>query len=300
MKTLSCPCCGHTRHLMLRKFDISELSTQWENFFGFNPFIEWSDVRELQQYRCMQCALVFHLPEMLGGDAFYARLSKYDWYYESEKWEFDVALDLIGQFKPKSILEIGCGSGEFLQKVSGAVDLAMGVDINPTALEKARAKGLVVTNQSIELMVEKFDMIVLFEVLEHLPEPGKILRAIVDRLNPGGTLVLAVPNPDGYLKDQGVVLLDLPPHHNTKWSRTTFSYFASSCGLKEFIYAVEPVRYIHYQAYMAAIIASGARRPSVRLIQKIAFKIFGPFLYDLGRRHVLGQTHLVALQKPVA
>lgn len=298
MKKIACPCCGHERHLMLRSFSVADLSTLWQKHFGFDAFGAWQGGDALEQRRCVQCSLVFHAPEIYGDDAFYARLSQHDWYYESEKWEFDVALDLIGQYRPCSLLEVGCGSGEFLQKVVSGVDSVMGVDINPDALARARAKGLTVTDQPLGKLSQTFDMVVLFEVLEHLPSPGEMLAAMVDRLNPGGTLVIAVPNPAGYLKDQGIVLLDLPPHHSTKWSRKTFAYIGTRFGLQEVTYATEPLRYIHYQAYMAAIIASGARRRSVRFLQQLAFKVLGPFLFDIGRDRILGQTHLVALRKP--
>lgn len=283
---------------MLRRFALSDLSALWRKHFGFDAFGSWKGEEFVEQRRCVQCSLVFHTPEMYGDDSLYSRLSKHDWYYESEKWEFDVAVDLVSKYRPKSLLEIGCGSGEFLQKVVSGVDVALGVDINPDAICRARAKGLLVTDQPIAKLEQSFDMIVLFEVLEHLKAPGEMLTTMVDRLNPGGLLVLAVPNPNGYLKDQGIVLLDLPPHHNTKWSRETFAYLCKRFSLKEVAYETEPVRYIHYQAYMSAIISSGVRRRLVRLMQQLAFKVLSPFLFDIGRRHVIGQTHLVALRKP--
>jgi hypothetical protein len=126
-----------------------------------------------------------------------------------------------------------------------------------------------------------------------------MLKDIFELLNPGGVAIIAVPNPGGYLKDQGIVLLDLPPHHNTKWSRETFSYISSHFELEEILYVMEPIRYIHYQAYMAAIITSGAKRNSIKFLQRVAFKILGPFLYDIRRDQIQGQTHLVALRKPV-
>ena len=298
MTSIVCPCCGHERHLTLQKFSVAELARLWTVHFGFDPFVGWTGGEVLFQFRCVQCSLVFHSPEIYGDDAFYARLSQHDWYYESEKWEFDVALDLIRRYRPTSLLEVGCGSGEFLQKVVSGVDSVMGVDINPDALARAIVKGLKVTDQPLANLSQTFDMVVLFEVLEHLPSPSEMLAAMVDRLNPGGTLVIAVPNPDGYLKDQGLVLLDLPPHHSTKWSRETFAYIGTRFGLQEVTYATEPLRYVHYQAYMAAIIASGTRRRSVRFLQQLAFKALGPFLFDTGRDRILGQTHLVALRKP--
>lgn len=297
MTVLICPCCGDKRHLMLRKFKVTDLAGLWLKHFGFDPFANGLTGEEISQFRCVSCSLIFHSPEIYGDEAFYERLSKHDWYYEDDKWEFDVALDLIEKFRPSSLLEVGCGSGEFLQKVVTGVERVMGVDINPAALATARSRGLKVTNQPLAQLRDRFDMVVLFEVLEHLESPGEMLTAMTERLNPGGVLVIAVPNPGGYLKDQGLVLLDLPPHHSTKWNREAFTYISEQFGLTEVVYATEPLRYIHYQAYMAAIIDSGSRRRSVRFLQRLAFKVLGPFLFDIRRDRILGQTHLVALRK---
>lgn len=299
MKIL-CPCCKFEKHLLLNNLLIAELAEQWKKHFKMDAFDRWSEGDVIKQLRCMQCALVFHTPEIFGDDAFYAQLSVHDWYYEKDKWEFDIALDLVNEQRPMSLLEVGCGSGEFLQKVQYGVEVTMGIDINPHALQRARNKGLNVYDQPINSITQKFDMIVLFEVLEHLQYPGEMLTEIVDRLNPGGILVIAVPNPGGYLKNQGVVLLDLPPHHSTKWSRETFSYIEKRFGLHQVIYATEPLRYIHYQAYMTSIIKSGVKSRTVYAIQRLAFKVLSPFLYDIGKHNILGQTHLVALKKSIS
>ena len=67
---------------------------------GFDAFARWQGGDILVQWRCVNCSIVFHTPGIYGDDDFYARLSQYPWYYESEKWEFDVALDLVqdGEF----------------------------------------------------------------------------------------------------------------------------------------------------------------------------------------------------------
>mgnify|MGYP006291053801 FL=1 len=246
MKEIACPCCGYNRHFKLAGFAVAELSALWRRHFGFDAFARWQGGDILEQWRCVNCSIVFHTPGIYGDDDFYARLSQYPWYYESEKWEFDVALDLVRQFRPGTLLEVGCGAGMFLEKVSAGTDFAIGVDINPDAVRRARAKGLTVTEQPIAALNQSFDMIVLFEVLEHLSAPAEMLTSILDRLNPGGVLVLAVPNPAGYLKNQGLVLLDLPPHHATKWSRETFSNLCARFGLQEVAYETEPLRYVHY------------------------------------------------------
>jgi SAM-dependent methyltransferase len=141
-------------------------------------------------------------------------------------------------------------------------------------------------------------MILLFEVLEHLESPGEILRAIERKLNPGGVLVIAVPNPDGYLKDMGVVLLDMPPHHNSGWKKETFDYIAKMLGMEIMKYETEPLRYVHYQGYLSVMMGRyGSKRRYLRKIQALVTEIALPFLFMSGGNNIIGQTHLVALKK---
>ena len=206
-------------------------------------------------------------------------------------------IELVKQVRPKSILEIGCGAGEFLQKVSSGVEYSLGLDINESALELARQKGLEVCAKSVHDLEKSFDMIVLFEVLEHLKSPGEILRAIERKLNLGGVLVIAVPNPDGYLKDMGVVLLDMPPHHNTGWKKEAFDYLVKMLGMEVMSYETEPLRYVHYQGFLSSIIAQGTKNRYLKKAQQVVAKIAGPFLFVSGGNQIIGQTHLVALRK---
>ena len=294
---MACPLCAETKYLMLRRDEIKTLSELWLRQFGFDPFHGVSLGTTMDKRSCVECGLVYFNPEFYGDGALYSRLSQNDWYYESDKWEFDRAIELVKQIHPKSILEIGCGAGEFLQKISFGVEYSLGIDINESALELARQKGLEVCTQSVHDLEKSFDMIVLFEVLEHLESPGEILRAIERKLNPGGVLVIAVPNPDGYLKDMGVVLLDMPPHHNTGWGKGTFDYLANMLGMEVMSYDTEPLRYVHYQGFLSSMIAQGTKNRYLRKVQQVVARIVAPFLFVSVGNQIVGQTHLVALRK---
>jgi len=66
--------------------------------------------------RCMACGLGFY-PESLSGSArLYEELGKLEYYYPSEKWEFQLALQDI--MSARSVLEIGCGMGVFLERAA--------------------------------------------------------------------------------------------------------------------------------------------------------------------------------------
>ena len=241
--------------------------------------------------------VIYYSPAFFGDATFYSKLSQHDWYYESDKWEFDRAIELVQEIRPKSILEIGCGAGEFLQKISSSVEFSLGLDFNEAALASARKKGLNVSNENIQNLKGNFDMIVLFEVLEHLESPYNIMKAIESKLNPEGVLIIAVPNPDGYLKDMGVVLLDLPPHHNTGWKKETFDYLANKLGMQILRYETEPLRYAHYQSLLSTLIQQSSKSFILKKVQQVLAKLLTPFLFTLGSNKSVGQTHLVALKK---
>jgi len=294
---MGCTLCGEEKFITVRCDKIADLSILWKQQYNFDPFEGFGPGTVLKKLACIGCGLIYFDPGFFGDSEFYARLSRYDWYYEAEKWEFDRAVELVKQVRPRSILEIGCGSGEFLQKVTTAVDYSLGIDINDVALARARAKGVDVSSADVFGLDRTFDMIVLFQVLEHLESPGKLLEAIEQKLNPNGVLVIAVPNPDGYLKDLDLVLLDMPPHHNSGWKKETFEKLAVILRMKIMSYETEPLRYVHYQTLLDSVIRQGTKNRYLRKVQILLAKIAAPFLYLSGGNRVIGQTHMVVMRK---
>lgn len=254
---------------------------------------------ELQKRLCVECGLISFYPSIIGDAAFYSQLSTDAAYYPDSKWEFDKAIEVISQYKPASILEIGCGEGHFLSLISGCANRVLGVDINKRALAIAEGKGLKVSSQPIGEIHEKFDLVVLFQVLEHLESPQDVIQAATEKLNPGGMLMLAVPNPDGFLKHIEIHLLDMPPHHATIWSKKALCYLVGKCGLKTIDYGAEPLQFAHLRAQLFAQINQdkGMWR-IIKFAQKIAVLLFLPVLYMLHKpAENFGQTHMILAQK---
>jgi len=300
---MECPLCSCSGSISLRAYTVSELSLLWNKSFGFDPFIG-DEIKTITKKQCTQCDLIYFDPPLHGDGEFYEILSRFPWYYEDDKWEFDVAARVVAEVRPNSFLEIGCGSGCFLGKISSAIDHVEGVDINEEAVRKCTEKGLSATTTSVKDLDKSYDMIALFEVLEHMDNLSGTVRDIVDRLTPGGRLILAVPNPDGYLKDIDMNLLDMPPHHNSSWPKKTFDYLASLHDLETVGYYKEPLRYVHYLGYLGNIIAEhrkmmlpGVKKKVFSFVQSAVLNIFAPFTYIQHREHIMGQTHLVVLKK---
>lgn len=98
------------------------------------------------------------------------------------------------------ILDIGCGIGDFLSYCPGAI----GVDINPEAVEWCRRKGMDARLMRIDQLPfesESFNGVVLDNVLEHLLSPTRLLGEVHRILCCSGRFIVGVPGARGYSSD---------------------------------------------------------------------------------------------------
>jgi 2-polyprenyl-3-methyl-5-hydroxy-6-metoxy-1,4-benzoquinol methylase len=96
-------------------------------------------------------------------------------------------------------LDVGCSTGFVVEAARDRGWDALGIDLNPSAIEYGRSRGLDLRTVALEdagFAPGTFDAVSLFDVLEHLLEPRQTLRACVELLVPGGILFLYVPNFD--------------------------------------------------------------------------------------------------------
>ena len=96
-----------------------------------------------------------------------------------------------------SLLDVGCGSGDLLERMRDLGWQVAGVEFDGEAARLARARvGDAPVFETLEEAGEgRYDAVVLDHVLEHLPDAGETLRACWRALRPGGRLALATPNP---------------------------------------------------------------------------------------------------------
>ncbi len=96
--------------------------------------------------------------------------------------------------KQAQLLDYGCGVGSFARYLTHQGHRVYGVEPNTKARQFAMDKGIQAFASLEALHPKSFDAILLWHVLEHLPEPEKALQEFYQRLAPEGHLVLAVPN----------------------------------------------------------------------------------------------------------
>ncbi|TBW27735.1 class I SAM-dependent methyltransferase [Gramella sp. KN1008] len=102
------------------------------------------------------------------------------------------------EIKHGNILDIGAGTGDFLNKMKSFLWKVEGVEPNKLARDLAILKGLDLKTDLAHLRDKKYDVISLWHVLEHLPDYEEKLEQFHGLLEDGGILVIAVPNYNSY------------------------------------------------------------------------------------------------------
>jgi 2-polyprenyl-3-methyl-5-hydroxy-6-metoxy-1,4-benzoquinol methylase len=104
-----------------------------------------------------------------------------------------------------SLLEIGCGSGDFLKVAAMRGLKVTGVEYSPYACDVARAKlkgfNLKIYQGEINVLAgskECFDYIVFCDVLEHVRDPRMFLKQVFELLKPNGEILCVVPSLDSW------------------------------------------------------------------------------------------------------
>ena len=152
--------------------------------------------------RCGHCGYVFDNPRptLQAIVAFYSQMGKYDSWLEEEEdrghlWKR--RLNTLKRHRSSgSLLDVGTGTGQFLS-IARECFVVKGTEVSESAVRIATERyGLDVLRGQIEdvQFSSGFDVVTLFHVLEHVPDPLATLRRCRELLNPGGILVAAVPN----------------------------------------------------------------------------------------------------------
>ncbi len=165
----------------------------------------------------------------------YDRMAEHDsthWWYRARR---DILASVVSRKvrlpQEARILEIGCGTGHNLAMLAnfGSVD-AIEIDETSAAIAVARLNKPVSDARLPELNgIPKgaFDMVALLDVLEHIEDDQAALIAIAERLKPGGTILLTVPQHPWMWSGH-----DVANHHFRRYTKATLRQVVSKAGLK--------------------------------------------------------------------
>lgn len=117
---------------------------------------------------------------------------------ELDRLKYQYGLDLAAwRLNGRRVLDIGSGTGGFVRLAHENGWEATALELNAESSRKLAAEGFKVIVKQLEfsdLADEHFDLITLWEVLEHLPDPRQVLMEATRCLAQGGLFLIMVPN----------------------------------------------------------------------------------------------------------
>jgi 2-polyprenyl-6-hydroxyphenyl methylase/3-demethylubiquinone-9 3-methyltransferase len=180
-------------------------------------------------------------------------------------------------------LDVGCGGGILSESLARAGANVTAIDLAPAVLDVARLhlheSGLAVDYRetSVEAlaieMPAAFDVIACMEMLEHVPDPGSVIRACVALLKPGGRLFLSTLN------------------------RTPLAFGAAIFGA-EHVLRLLPRGTHHYEQFLKPSEIAAELRASGLVLEDVSGIAYNPFSRKAWLTPSVAVNYLACAKKP--
>jgi len=174
-QVISCPACDSTEHNSAFAPDVS---------------------------KCDDCDLYFRNPRPTQESI----LKSYEYGLTFHRWQQELEvrrflwqkrLELIRKYKKSgTLIDVGTGDGYFLKFTQPYFD-SVATELSATGVKYAQNHGHRIFHGKFNELVksgQKFDVITLWHVLEHVPDPANLLSQLRNHLEPDGILAIAIPN----------------------------------------------------------------------------------------------------------
>jgi SAM-dependent methyltransferase len=153
----------------------------------------------------------------------------------SECWKLfvDCSGGLMGV---RSVLDLGCGDGSFLDIARDHGLRTAGIELSETSANAAADSGHEVRAGSIldafPSDFQGFDAVTMWDVLEHLPDPGRALERARDAVRPGGRLILVSPMMGSKYDQLGIIV--------SRLSRGRIDQLLRMCWSEDHLFRFDP------------------------------------------------------------
>ena len=260
---MECPACGHGDVQLHRRYSVHSAAQhfvprqrdpeRYERLLQHLSSVLWHQ-DYVEVHICSACAFGFSVP-LIGGDArFYALVHEGASRYPSDRWEFGETLRVLRQpdfSRPLRVAEVGAGSGAFLDQLCasphGDAHQVVAADFDLGAVSQLSAKGYNAIAGSLTEMAhcgdEPFDVVCLFQTLEHMADIDGAFSNLTRLLKPGGSVFVSVPNGDAIaFQEAATGLWDMPPNHVGRWGATAISRAAAARGFQALEVKLQPIQ----------------------------------------------------------
>jgi 2-polyprenyl-3-methyl-5-hydroxy-6-metoxy-1,4-benzoquinol methylase len=210
--------------------------------------LRYGDYGSIQQ--CDECDYVFLFPRLSEEEQKAYYTNEYRRSYEDpsvqERFitDFPEAIRRLNHVlqsnqQAQSLLEIGVGSGAFLSLARSYFGTTVGIELDKETHSFLKQKNFEIHEDLRSLKDRKFDVIVLFHVLEHFLDPIEFLNQLKQHLSPNGYIYIEVPNINDMLISQYNIEefkdFYFCSAHLSYFSKKTLEYTLEKSGMKSVV-----------------------------------------------------------------
>ena len=188
-------------------------------------------------YECSECTGQFFEPLKNPGASWYEHDERYAGRNESPilepQWNHTQAIDYFGS-KTGTVLDVGCGVGNFLAYAESKGWKGVGIDFDHDAIEAGK-KTFGLTELSVADIHQfrnsnsgkQFNLVTFFDVLEHIDDHKEFMEDVRALVATGGHIAMSMPH-----RAHAAFLMpaDAPPRHLTRWDEKSLKVFLNRFG----------------------------------------------------------------------
>jgi len=235
-----CPCCGSNNYNFELEKDHLKIvrCVECDSVF-VNPVFNEDHYKKTYQSDEYQ-----NIVKDLGEESHIYRVNRFG------KERINIMSSYVLKDEKIKYLDIGCSTGFVVEEAQNRGWDAYGIDLNPSAIEFGKKRGLTLNNISLKELNQDdvFDVVSLFDVLEHVVNPKEILEQALMHLKEDGIIFIYVPNYDSASR----ILMGKeahfiwPTHHLTYFNPKTITFLLESLGMKIELLTTEGLDIVDY------------------------------------------------------
>ena len=119
------------------------------------------------------------------------------WFRGRRTVYFGLLRHYLGQERPRRVLDLGCGMGGFLEGLAELGTEIYPSDVSLESLGRCRERGferaVLGSGYSLPYADASFDLVCMFDAIEHIPDDHRVMREVARVLRPGGSIFVSVP-----------------------------------------------------------------------------------------------------------
>ncbi len=230
----ACPACTSSNRLLKYSSTIKNAKATYLDYVGTNTgYGLYHDL-----YICSDCQVLYMDPIDSNLDELCADVIDNDYLASWEERSFnfkDHINELVTFISKGQLLDIGCYAGIFLEEAKNVGFQVTGIEPSKWAADYARTRVGCAVHQGIfekyDLINSKFDVITIWDVIEHLSDPRLSLKKTFELLNPGGIVAISTHDIDSiFAKILGKRYPWLMRFHLVHFSPKSLSRLLTSLG----------------------------------------------------------------------